>query len=1259
MEDVTGDSPTLASGLSGAGQVVAGRYHLRARLGRGAWKEVYLAYDERLDREVALAIVVGAGGGAAARARVEREAHVTGRLGDHPNVITVHDTGELDGVPYLVLRAMPGGSLADAPRLAIADTVRLGREIAAALAHAHAHGVVHRDVKPDNVWLAADGTAALGDFGVAYEIDGDRLTAEGAVVGTARYLSPEQARGDPIGPRSDLYALGVTLYELLTGRPPFRGDGVEGVIAQHLTATPVAPSRHEPAIPPALDALVLELLAKDPVDRPASAAAVADALGAIVVAAPAGGPREEARRWVTVLAVRAAAADPEVLHGLLARCARRIERFGGIVERERGDSLIGLFGAAGAREDDALRAAQAALELRAAEGTALRLAVDCGEAFVGTTFATGEPIAATARRAQEAPDGEILLGAGGQQALAATAQIDAPTGRLLGLHAAQPVLRRAFATPFVGRDRELEALRGELERAREQRGVRVVTVVGSPGMGKSRLARELVAGAGASAGDGDGDGDATGADAGDEATVLVGSCLPYGEGSTRQVLGELLGQLGGDPRERVGELLAGSEHAAERVLAAAGLVDGWAPAEEASWAVRKLLERLARDRPLIVAIEDVHWAEPTLLDLLDYVATFSTGAPILLLCLARPELLDARPAWAAPQAGRSLVVLEPLPDGDAHALVAALGGGERITRIVRTAEGNPLFLEQLVAVDEQGHDATLPTSIHGVLAARVDGLAARERSVLRHAAVEGRTFHAGAIVTLMGEEQRGAVEMSLVALARKGLVRAGSSALAGEDAFVFDHALIRDAAYMGIPKRAGATLHEGVANWLEAHADAPQESVGHHLERAFRLREELGDARSGRGDVLAARAAARFQTAARATLQRGDAPAASRLLERAVTVLAPGDPARAELAPVLGAALFEAGRLADAERVLAAAIAAGGDERLTARARVEQEFVALQAGTARGTAQARAVAEAALRAFEAHDDARGRCRAWCLLANAAWTEGRVAVAEDAWRNAAAAARSAGDERELFEILGWHASAAAFGPAPVTAAIARCEEIRDQVRSSPLALAATLHPLAALHAMAGEDDAACALVREAGEILRDLGGIQTAVSHHEALVELIAGRPGEAEQRLRAGYETLDEMGDSLLLSTTAAMLAQAVLAQGRAEEAEALTQVSERTTAADDIVTQAIWRGTRARALAGRGRHDEARLLAEEAVALLARTDLLNHRADALCDLAEVLRLGGSGERGQATLSEALALYEEKQNFARIAQVRSRLTNEN
>jgi non-specific serine/threonine protein kinase len=281
MDDAHADSRTLTSTPAGDGGLVAGRYRVRARLGRGGWKEVYLAYDERLDRDVALAMIVGAGSDQAARARVEREARVTGRLGDHPHVVTVYDAADLDGVPYMVLRAMTGGSLAETPRPTISATLRLAAQIAAALAHAHAHGVIHRDVKPDNVWLAADGSAALGDFGVAVDAGGDRLTADGALVGTARYVSPEQARGDPVSPRSDLYALGVTLYELLTGRPPFSADSFEGLIAQHLTATPLPPSRHEPAIPPALDALVLELLEKDSAARPASADAVAYALGAI------------------------------------------------------------------------------------------------------------------------------------------------------------------------------------------------------------------------------------------------------------------------------------------------------------------------------------------------------------------------------------------------------------------------------------------------------------------------------------------------------------------------------------------------------------------------------------------------------------------------------------------------------------------------------------------------------------------------------------------------------------------------------------------------------------------------------------------------------------------------------------------------------------------------------------------------------------------------------------------------------------------
>ena len=277
MDDRTDDSVTLAAEAVGVPAIVAGRYRIRRRLGRGAMKEVYLAYDERLDREVALAIVVGAGASDVARARVVREAQVTGRLGDHPNVITVYDTGEHDGLPYLVLRAMDGGSLADEiarGRPGIEAATRVGAEIAAGLAHAHAHGVVHRDVKPDNVWLSADGSAALGDFGIAEQAGLERLTADGVVVGTVRYLSPEQIRGDGACGASDLYALGITLYELVTGEPPFTGSDPAQTLAHHLTARPRPPSELEPSVPPELERLILGLLAKEPEQRPTPALAV-------------------------------------------------------------------------------------------------------------------------------------------------------------------------------------------------------------------------------------------------------------------------------------------------------------------------------------------------------------------------------------------------------------------------------------------------------------------------------------------------------------------------------------------------------------------------------------------------------------------------------------------------------------------------------------------------------------------------------------------------------------------------------------------------------------------------------------------------------------------------------------------------------------------------------------------------------------------------------------------------------------------------
>ncbi len=260
------------------------RYHVQRFLGEGAKKRVYLAHDARLDRDVAVALIKTEGLDDAGLIRVRREAQAMGRLGDHPHIVTVHDIGDEGGQPYIVSQHMAGGAVDDllqrAPnhRLPLDHVLRTAEQICQALEHAHARGVVHRDLKPGNVWLTVDGTAKLGDFGLAVAFDRPRLTAAGMMVGTVAYMPPEQALGRP---PDDLYSLGAMLYEMVTGRPPFLGDDAVAIISQHINTPPVAPSWHNPEVPRALEALILRLLAKAPEERPESAITVRQALLAI------------------------------------------------------------------------------------------------------------------------------------------------------------------------------------------------------------------------------------------------------------------------------------------------------------------------------------------------------------------------------------------------------------------------------------------------------------------------------------------------------------------------------------------------------------------------------------------------------------------------------------------------------------------------------------------------------------------------------------------------------------------------------------------------------------------------------------------------------------------------------------------------------------------------------------------------------------------------------------------------------------------
>jgi tetratricopeptide (TPR) repeat protein len=270
-------------------------------------------------------------------------------------------------------------------------------------------------------------------------------------------------------------------------------------------------------------------------------------------------------------------------------------------------------------------------------------------------------------------------------------------------------------------------------------------------------------------------------------------------------------------------------------------------------------------------------------------------------------------------------------------------------------------------------------------------------------------------------------------------------------------------------------------------------------------------------------------------------------------------------------------------------------------------------------------------------------------------EGRVARADEAWRRAAEHARRAGNEPALFEVLDWRAAAAVFGPMPVPEAIDLCQELHEQVRSSPVVLASVLHALSSLHAMKGDFEEARRLLDAGDEILGELGGLHAAVSQEEALVEMLAGQPQAAEERLRTGYERLEKMGEKALLATTAAMLAQAVYAQGRHDEAEELCRASEEAAAANDLSAQVTWRGVCAKLRAEQGLADEAEALAREAVRLAEPTDFLTIRADALLDLAAVLRHGGRSSEADESIRAALELYKEKGDVVSAERARSQL----
>ena len=1012
--------------------------------------------------------------------------------------------------------------------------------------------------------------------------------------------------------------------------------------------------------------------------------------------------------------------DPESLSGLMGRWYGRmravLEAHGGTVQKFIGDAVMAVFGIPVAHEDDAVRAVRAAEAMHDAltalneelagdlgVGLALRTGLQTGEVMAGNpalgdSLVVGDAVNVAARLEQAAEPGQILLGeatwrlardavtVGERMALALKGKREPVAAyRLVAVTPGALGHERRHDLPMVGRTTELELLALTWERVARMRTVQMVTVLGQAGVGKTRLASEALARLDPSA------------------AVLTGRCLPYGEGITWWPVAEIVRQAAGisdaDPPSAArakldrlfGEAGRQPESLAASVARLVGLERGVVSTDDALWAIKRLLGLLADRRPLVVVMDDLHWAEPTLLDLIERGIDASRDVPLLVVCLARPELLEDRPGWAGGQRNATTLLLEPLGDGDTHELLAELvrGKGARGARdeggadlddqaaadaIAAASGGNPLFLEELVAaLIEEGRLAVagghwrasgdlgplaVPPSIGALLASRLDRLDPAERAVLERASVVGQAFERGAVVALSPEPARSEVARLLDALARRDLVRPVASRMPGDEGYEFRHLLLRDAAYDALPKATRAALHERFAEWViqtrGERLDEYEEIVGYHLEQAWRYRAALGPA-GPETTALAARASARLGAAGRRALGRGDPHGAVKLLERAMQLLAPDDLGRLRLLTEQAEGYMTAWDYPAAKRALEQAAKGAeraGDAGLVAYALIGRLWVE-HVGSEPDYDRLRAQARGALEVFERVGDERGAARAWFLLALDSVLRCQIGESEPAYLRAQELARRVGDQRTLAGVQSGLVLATMWGPMPAGEGIVRVETILAEAGSNRRVELSALGALAVLRAMGGEAEAAKELVARATELVGDFPVRQQAaqIGQFCGLALHLAGDLEGAEARLRWGYGLLEGMGDLGWRAELSANLARVMYERGKYDGADAFAQTSLRISAAEDGYSRTGAYGALAKVLAYRGELGRALELARSAVASGEATDMLDLRADAHADLATVLTAAGRRAEAGTALAAALRLYQAKGNEVSAAAV--------
>jgi class 3 adenylate cyclase/tetratricopeptide (TPR) repeat protein len=919
--------------------------------------------------------------------------------------------------------------------------------------------------------------------------------------------------------------------------------------------------------------------------------------------------------------------DPEVarrrVQEYFDRVSHCIVTHGGIVEKFAGDAVMAAFGIPQSHEDDAERAVRAALSMMDSIrelGLEARIGIESGEVVVDntdSTFATGEAVNIAARLQQAAEPNTILIGPGAHRLTLGCFDIE-DEGPLEVKGRADPVWAwrvvcvkrseasgRRVAAPLVGRDAELELLENTYARAVRDKRAHLFTIYGDPGVGKSRLAREFIAGL-------------------ESSTVLVGRALPYGEGVTYSALSDMVKVAAGiaddDPLDEAVEKLrecCPDEAVADLLGLASGVLEAVQSEhnqQEISWAARAWAEKLAEPQPLVLVFEDIHWGEEPLLELIEHLGTWVRNVPLLLLCLARPELLDIRPGWGGGRVRATAIELEPLGEADSEALIDALLDDDVLspsakTKLLEKTEGNPLFVEETIRMLAEANGAgvdRIPDTLQALIAARIDHLPAGEKSLLQRAAVIGRIFWAGAVAHLGNDEEEDLDALLDDLLLREFVLDDTHSRISGEKAYRFKHVLIREVAYSGLSKTARASHHRRFAEWLKERAgDELLEVRAYHLDHASALLAELDGAPP---EELAIEAADALERAGKRALAREANETARRLLLRSV-----------ELEPTLHRR-FQAARAAwrmndfpvvsaEMEEVLGDAREAE-DRTLEARA-----LTALAEVTLLRDADVSRAEQLGKRALEVAETDDVRVDALQVLETVAWWRGRLTEAEGYAEQALELAhrleRPDLESNALLSLAGIYTSRQE--DARAEPLIARAHVLAEE-SGSLVSKAKAFSQAGELHSWRDRNDEALADYRRALELFSEVGSA-TNVARTMLRIGTILKQQGnlaEAEKLAREAIRILKPLEDRGTLCEVQRFLAEVLLDQGKVDEAEMYALRAIETVGPQDVSSQASTKKSLALIRAHQGRDDEAEALFRESIETLERSEYTRFLADPL-----------------------------------------------